>query len=119
MPARAYYAADAGRGDDLDAALFAAAWVEGLDVNEPDTIRWAAQWAGMDGGELLAAAARAQPGQDARAALRAFDVHACPGVPTVVIEGERFFGKDRLDWIEAACDRATAAQRYDELPNGE
>lgn len=79
-------------------AAFAAAWVEGLDVNEPDTIRWAAQRAGMDGSELLAAAAQDHPGQDARAALRAFDAHACPGVPTVVIEGERFFeGPPRLD----------------------
>ncbi len=118
LPARAYYAADAGRRDALDAALFAAAWVEGLDVNEPDTIRWAAQRAGMDDSELLAAAAQDQPGQDARAALRAFDVHACPGVPTVVIEGERFFGKDRLDWIEAACERANVAQRHDEFLNG-
>ena len=119
LPARAYYAADAGRRDALDAALFAAAWVEGLDVNEPDTILWAAQQAGMDGSELLAVAAQDQPGQDARAALRAFDVHACPGVPTVVIEGERFFGKDRLDWIEAACDRANVAQRHDKFLNGE
>jgi len=119
LPARAYYAADAGRRDALDAALFAAAWVENLDVNEPDTIRWAAQRVGMDGSELLAAAAQDQPGQDARAALRAFDVHACPGVPTVVIEGERFFGKDRLDWIEAACDRANVAQRHAEFLNGE
>ncbi len=119
LPARAYYAADAGRRDALDAALFAAAWVESLDVNEPDTIRWAAQRAGMNGSELLAAAAQDQPGQDARAALRAFDVHACPGVPTVVIEGERFLGKDRLDWIEAACDRANVAQRHDEFLNGE
>lgn len=62
LPARAYYAADASGRDDLDAALFAAAWVEGLDVNEPDTIRWAAQRAGMDGSELLAAAAQDQPG---------------------------------------------------------
>ena len=111
LPARAYYAADTGRCDALDAALFTAAWVESLDVNEPDTIRWAAQQAGINGGELLAAVAQDQPGQDARAALHAFDAHACPGVPTVVIEGERFFGKDRLDWIEATCDRAKAAQR--------
>ena len=119
LPARAYYAADAGRRDDLDAALFAAAWVEGLDLNEPDTIRWAAQRAGMDDDALLAAAAEDQAGQDARAALRAFDVHACPGVPTVVIEGERFFGKDRLDWIEVACDRANVAQRHHGFLNGE
>lgn len=112
LPARAYYAADTRGRDALDAALFAAAWVEGLDVNEPDTIRWAAQRAGMDGDALLAAAAQDQPGQDARAALRAFNTHACPGVPTVVVEGERFFGKDRLDWIEAACDRANVAQHH-------
>lgn len=119
LPARAYYAAAAGGRDDLDAALFAAAWVEGLDVNEPDTIRWAAQQAGIDGGTLLAAAMEDQPGQEARTALRDFDTHACPGVPTVVIEGERFFGKDRLDWIEAACGRARAAQQHDEFLNGE
>jgi len=40
-----------------------------------------------------------------RIALRDFDAHACPGVPTVVVGGERFFGKDRGEWIEEACDR--------------
>ena len=63
------------------------------------------------GGEAL--------GQNARAALRAFDVHAYPGVPTVVIEGGRFFGKDRLDWIKVACDQANVAQRHDGFLNGE
>ena len=43
LPARAFYAADAEKRDLLDQALFEAAWVEGLDVNEPETIRWAAQ----------------------------------------------------------------------------
>jgi 2-hydroxychromene-2-carboxylate isomerase len=42
LPARAFYAADAEKRDLLDRALFEAAWVEGLDVNEPATIRWAA-----------------------------------------------------------------------------
>ena len=43
LPARAFYAANAEKRDLLDQALFEAAWVEGLDVNEPETIRWAAQ----------------------------------------------------------------------------
>jgi 2-hydroxychromene-2-carboxylate isomerase len=38
LPARAFYAADPGKRDLLDQALFEAAWVEGLDVNEPATI---------------------------------------------------------------------------------
>jgi 2-hydroxychromene-2-carboxylate isomerase len=105
LPARAYYAAAADRREALDQALFAAAWVEGLDVNEPATVRWAAARAGIDGEALLAAAAGEQPAAAARQALYDFDAHACPGVPTVLVEGERFFGKDRVDWALAACRR--------------
>ncbi len=105
LPARAYHAADMSKRDALDEALSAAGWVEGLDVNEPDTILWAARRADMDGALLLAAAAEERSGQDARAALREFDARACPGVPTVMVGDERFFGKDRFDWVEAACDR--------------
>ena len=54
LPARAYYAAPPERRDALDEALFAAAWVEGLDVNEPETIRWAAARAGITADALLA-----------------------------------------------------------------
>ena len=103
LPARAYYAADESGRDALDEALFAAAWVEGLDVNEPETIRWAAARAGLDGDALLAAAAAEGPGAEVRAALRDFDAHACPGVPTVVVRGERFLGKDRIEWAVEAC----------------
>ena len=105
LPARAYYAADTGARDALDAALFTAAWVEGLDVNEPETIRWAAERAGIDGDTLMAAAEGSGPRADARAALDAFDAHACPGVPTIVVGSERFFGKDRVEWAVAASQR--------------
>jgi 2-hydroxychromene-2-carboxylate isomerase len=53
----------------------------------------------------FSAASTAQPGAEARAALEEFDAHACPGVPTVIVDGERFFGKDRVDWIIEACQR--------------
>ena len=111
LPARAYYAANPGTRDALDAALFAAAWVEGLDVNEPETIRWAASRAGLDGDHLLAEAESSRPGVEVRAALEAFEGHACPGVPTVVIGDERFFGKDRIEWIVAAAADAAAADQ--------
>jgi len=105
LPARAYYATEPSKRDTLDDALFAAAWVEGLDVNEPETIRWAAARADVDGDALLASAETEATTAETWAALRDFDAHACPGVPTVVVEGERFFGKDRVDWIAEACDR--------------
>ena len=105
LPARAYYAADAGARDALDSALFAAAWVEGLDVNEPETIRWAATRAGLDGDTLLASAEGSGPSTDVRAALDDFDAQACPGVPTIVVGSERFFGKDRIEWAVAASQQ--------------
>jgi len=98
LPARAYYAAAAtGRQAALDEALFEAAWVAGLDVNEPDTIVWAAKRAGIDGAELLERLRDEAAGTEARAALRGFLRAACPGVPTFVVDGRRYFGKDRFD----------------------
>ena len=90
LPARAYYAAPPEQRDALDEALFAAAWVEGRDVNEPDTIRWAAARVGISPDALLADVQDPAMGDAVRAALADFDRLACPGVPTLVINGERF-----------------------------
>ena len=103
LPARAFYAADVEKREPLDQALFEAALVQGLDVNEPDTIRWAAQRAGLEPDRLMINLAEPEPGQEARAALEEFDRLRCPGVPTVVVDGQRFFGKDRVDWVVDAC----------------
>jgi 2-hydroxychromene-2-carboxylate isomerase len=103
LPARAFYAADAEKRDVLDRALFDAAWVEGLDVNEPETIRWAAQRAGLNPDDLMMTLAEPGPGGEARNALEEFERAQCPGVPTVVVNGQRYFGKDRVDWAVDAC----------------
>ena len=103
LPARAFYAADADKRDQLDEALFEAAWVEGLDVNEPDTVGWAARRAGLDPEKLLTALTEPGPAAQAQKALQEFEHLRCPGVPTVVVDGQRFFGKDRVDWAVDAC----------------
>lgn len=103
LPARAFYAADAEQRDALDQALFEAAWVEGLDVNESETIRWAARRAGLDPENLMAALAEPSPSGEARDALDEFDRLRCPGVPTVIVNGQRYFGKDRVDWAVEIC----------------
>jgi 2-hydroxychromene-2-carboxylate isomerase len=103
LPARAFYAADGEKRDRLDRALFEAAWVEGLDVNEPETIRWAAQRAGLDPDQLMIMLAEPGPGAEVRAALEEFERLRCPGVPTVVVNGQRYFGKDRVDWVAEIC----------------
>ncbi|HXJ35519.1 MAG TPA: DsbA family protein [Candidatus Eisenbacteria bacterium] len=102
LPARAYYAAvGSGKEDALDRALFRAAWVLGLDVNDEEVVRRAAATAGLDPDRHLAAAMAEGPGDMVRAALDAFDRDECPGVPTWVVASERFWGKDRVDWLAA------------------
>jgi 2-hydroxychromene-2-carboxylate isomerase len=103
LPARAYYAADPARRERLDQALFEAAWLAGLDVNEPATVGWAARRAGLDPEALMTALAEPGPVEEARKALAEFERLQCPGVPTVVVNGQRFFGKDRVDWAIEAC----------------
>jgi 2-hydroxychromene-2-carboxylate isomerase len=75
--------------------LFEAAWVEGLDVNEPATVVWAAGRAGLDPEVLMMELAGPGPAEGVRTALAEFERLQCPGVPTVVVDGQRFFGKDR------------------------
>ena len=103
LPARAYYAAQgSGKEAQLDRALFRAAWVEGLDVNEEAVVRHAAAAAGLDPDDVLQRALHADAKRAVDAALAAFDRDGCPGIPTWVVEGERFWGKDRIDWLAAA-----------------
>ena len=103
LPARAFYAADARKRDLLDQALFEAAWVEGRDVNEPATVAWAAERAGLDPVRLMTELAKPGPAEEVRSALAEFERLQCPGVPTVVVNGQRFFGKDRVDWVADIC----------------
>lgn len=100
LPARAYYAVrGTGREQDFDHALFRAAWVDGQDVNEADTIRHAAQAVGLDADEVLHRAAEEAMGRAVADALAAFDREEIPGVPTWVVNGKRFWGKDRVEWM--------------------
>ena len=108
LPARAFYAADAETRDRLDQALFEAAWVAGLDVNEPETIRWAALRAGIDAAELMVGLSEPGPGEEAREALAEFERLPSPGVPTIVVNGQRYFGKDRVDWAVDASRACSA-----------
>ncbi|HKA56739.1 MAG TPA: DsbA family protein [Candidatus Binatia bacterium] len=109
LPARAYYAAvGTGRERDFDRALFRAAWVDGRDVNEESVIADAARSVGLDAGTLLKQALGEDVGHTARAALTAFDHDAAPGVPTWVVAGKRFWGKDRVEWMVREVKRLLA-----------
>ncbi|BAY76280.1 DSBA oxidoreductase [Nostoc linckia NIES-25] len=100
LPARAYYAArGSGKEHLLDAAFYRASYVDLLDVNDESVIRKVADDVGLNGDRILELAHGEAAKQAAIEALAEYDRFGCPGVPTWVVEGEKFWGKDRVDWL--------------------
>ena len=113
LPARMFYAID--RQDSALAQRFArttleAHYVQDRDITKPDVMAEVAHGLGLKADAVLAAAA----GDDAKAALReaveAATAKGMIGSPFVVIDGEPFFGADRLPhmdwWLRQQAQRA-------------
>jgi 2-hydroxychromene-2-carboxylate isomerase len=90
---------------DMALALFRACWVEDRNVADAVTLRAVAGEAGRDPGQLMstdaAAAAKAQYDANTQEAID----RGVFGAPSYVIDGQIFWGQDRLDFV----DRALAA----------
>jgi 2-hydroxychromene-2-carboxylate isomerase len=93
---------DAGSRWLLIDAVFRATWVTGQRVEQPDVVRRIADEAGLDGGRLVEQAAA----DDAKARLRRTTDQAVGagvfGVPTIIADGEMFWGVDSLPFLERA-----------------
>lgn len=81
-------------------ALYAAMWERGLKLDEPEVIRATLEEAGLDADKLIALTGD----PDIKASLlanteRAFNDGAF-GSPSFVVNGELFFGKDKLGEVE-------------------
>jgi 2-hydroxychromene-2-carboxylate isomerase len=96
-------------------ALFAAAWVRGLRIDEPDVVARVVGEAGADAKALLERAASS----DAKDRLRSVTQDAIAagafGVPTMLVDGERFWGVDSLPLLERFLDgeRVMDAERIE------
>ena len=84
------------------AAVYDAVWVEGLNMGDPEIVADALAKAGLDTEALLSLA----QDPDIKAALIAGTEEAVSrgafGAPTMFMDGEMYFGQDRLDFIEEA-----------------
>ena len=82
-------------------AFMRAVWAEEKNIADKDTLQAIASDAGFDGAKLLA---RAQD-QDTGAAYQAYTDEAITagvfGAPTYIVDGEMFWGQDRLDFVQA------------------
>jgi 2-hydroxychromene-2-carboxylate isomerase len=92
-------------GGDIAAfseAMMSAVWAEERDLADRATLLEIAREQGADGPTLLEAAEESAVGQESDANTRAAIDQGVFGMPTFVIEGELFWGQDRLDFVARA-----------------
>ena len=92
-----------GREKVLARALLAAYWVDGLDLGTADAVAAAVVGAGFDGARLRDAIEGDESGVLLRAAVTASIERGVFGSPTVLIDGEMFWGVENFgladDWL--------------------
>jgi 2-hydroxychromene-2-carboxylate isomerase len=99
-------AAHAARALDVfarfHAAIYPAFWTQGADLGKPEVIVDVLNAAGLEGKRIVDAG----QGSEVKSALRATTDEAVErgvfGAPTFFVDGEMFFGNDRMEFVEAA-----------------
>lgn len=82
-------------------ALFRAAWAEGRDVTSPQVVAATASEAGLDGHALVAGAAQSEVKEQLRRLTEEAADRGVFGVPTMIADGELFWGFDDFTHLEA------------------
>ncbi|MCB9687098.1 MAG: 2-hydroxychromene-2-carboxylate isomerase [Alphaproteobacteria bacterium] len=105
-------------------ALFHAIWVDGIDAGDPTRIAAALDARGLDGTSLVARTRNPEVKEALRAGTERAIARGVFGVPMVEVDGELFWGHDRLPMAELRLqgrdplpDDADAA-RLQSLPAG-
>jgi 2-hydroxychromene-2-carboxylate isomerase len=99
----ALHAEERGRVAEFTRAAFATMFAEGRALADPAALREAATAGGLDAGEAEAAAQRPEFKDRLREYTDEALERGVEGVPTVAVDGELFWGDDRL---EAAASTA-------------
>ena len=103
---RMLFAADQdGRGVQFVEALLPKIWEQGLDVTDPEAVGAAVAAGGFDVEDLFKRAQTDEVKEGLFANTENAVERGAFGIPTVFIGDEMFFGKERLEQIEAELDR--------------
>ena len=96
-----FFAQEKGARQAYHDGIYAARWSEGKDIGKDETLATVAENAGLDRTEFLAALddetytkALEQSNADAEA-------DGVFGFPFFIVDGERFWGNDRIEWMVA------------------
>jgi 2-hydroxychromene-2-carboxylate isomerase len=99
----------AGRLGCFDAyaeCMFNGVWVDQLNLGDPDVITGTLQGAGLDADALLALCQDPEVKAELVTATEAAVERGVFGAPTLFMDGEMYFGQDRLDFVEEALQGA-------------
>ena len=93
----------------LTGAVLKAVWAEQRNINDAATLAQLLAECGLPAGALDDAQADAVQQRYEAATQQAFDAGVF-GAPSYVIDGEIFWGQDRLDFLERRLARAPAVE---------
>jgi 2-hydroxychromene-2-carboxylate isomerase len=95
--------------DALSRALLQAHWRDDADLADTATVERLADAAGLDGAALVAAAQGAQVQERHLANTEEAIARSVFGSPTYFVEGDMFYGQDRLFMVERALQQPFAS----------
>ena len=102
----ALFADERGKAGDFTRAAFAAAFQEGKSLAELETTLDAAASVGLDPAEVADAVQRPDIKQRLKDITEEARAAGVTGIPTVAVDGELFWGDDRLEDAAAAATNA-------------
>lgn len=88
--------------DRYNDVVYDAVWVDGKNMGESEVVREVLTTAGLDADALMELSQDAAVKAELIANTEAAVERGAFGVPTLYMDGEMYFGQDRLDFIEEA-----------------
>lgn len=90
---------------ELSLALMRACWAEDRDIAAPRTLQQVAETCGLEGAALVEEAESEEGQRLLEEACQAALADGCFGAPWYILDGEPFWGQDRLELLEEAMIR--------------
>lgn len=95
-----------GRGPEFISAAFRARFERGEDLGDDGVLAAAGEEAGLDGAEVVAAADDPKLHEVVQLGFMRAGEAEIVGVPFFVLQGQRYWGNDRLEWLLRAVRQA-------------
>ena len=100
-----FFARDHGRGKPFHDAVYRCRFLEGGDIGQETTLAEIGRREGLDPDDLVACLRADRYAEDLAKSNRDAESDGVFGFPFFIYEGERFWGNDRVEWLERTLSR--------------